>query len=744
MKYINREYGFEGRPPFFKGYTEIKSKGPSKDLFIYPEREYVSYGLHYSQPNGVLLSGKLGTVWGAKITYQRLGKWVEDKDFLNDIGNFFAANKDGNFAYFNHGDITASFTHYSQNKLVMLISGMSKVKVRVEFFPIAPKTVILNEENGEFIKGQANERAVIPGNIKINDFDMEIRDRYEIEFTEGDSRKEYFLAKGYFPAANVINNGSSIIYEYNLDSQFSRVMLFLAIGDKDIYDNIPDLEELNNGTSKTELVFTAEKIAGSGVLGENISNAISRSIWNKIYDPFLARTLFIENRNKCNEFYSYDSTELATGALIQTLIGEYDNAEKQLEICIKDKILGAITAWILFCRTRNHNLLAKFLPQLLEEVDLEGTLVKADKMTLREIAYKQTESPLKDIKNEDIYSLDMSCYKLISLDILCRMAEVTNHKAYKKIHQSKQALKYAINNTFFNEKLGLYMDRFLSGEFVSVYGSNSFLPLIAGAVDDIDRLERVILNLKDPNKFGGEYMVSSLVKSHPLYGKKAVNNYGKEIYPFESYRGMIVPLFNYLIYLGLKRYGVSETESAVAKSSAKMYGDILKKYNITPNFYLPTKRLKSKNSIDNSLSGNLLGLIGMTEMIDVEYFRDDMRASLCFGTLTEGDHRLANINILGHKFSISISDSETSLLCDDEEFFRGNGGKFIVRQFVENEWGAEFIIYSKEDITLDISLPALAKKDKKTNYIFNVEKGKFKVVIDKNNEVKPAKLQFNT
>lgn len=744
MKYINREYGFEGRPPFFRGYTEIKSKGPSKNLFKYPSKEYASYGLHYSQPNGALLCGKLGTIWGVKVTYQRLGKWVEAKDFLNDIGNFFAANKNGNFAYFNHGDITASFMKYSQNKLVMLISGMSKVKVRLEFYPIAPKNALIKEENGELIKGQANERAVIPGTIKLNDFNMEIRDRYEVEFTSTASRKEYFLAKGYFPAASVINNGSSIVYEYNLDSQFSRIMFFLAIGDKYIYNNLPDIEELNEGTSKTELVFTTEKIAGSGILGENISSAISRSVWHKIYDPYLQRALFVEDRNKCSDYYSYDSTELATGALIQALIGEYQTGMEQLEICVKDKILGAITAWIFFCRTRNHKIIDTALPKLIECTPLDGKLIKADKMTLREIAYKQMESPLKDIKNDDIYSLDMSCYKLIALDIMCRMALITDNKMYKKIYNAKQTLKKAINQTLFNEKLGLYMDRYLNGDFVSIYGANCFLPLAAGAVDDIDRLERVILNLKDPKKFGGDFMVSTLVKSHPLYGKKAVNNYGKEIYPYENYRGMIVPVLNYLIFTGLKRYGVSETESALAKSSAILYSNILKRYNITPNYYLPSKRLKSKNSVDNSLSGNLMGLIGMSEMIDVEYFRNDMRAAISFGTLIEGDHRLANAYILGHKFSISISDSETSLLCDEEEFFKGNGGKFIVRQFVENETGAEFIIYSKEDITLNITLPALAKKDKKANYIFNVEKGKFKVVIDKNNEVKPAKLQFNT
>ena len=72
--------------------------------------------------------------------------------------------------------------------------------------------------------------------------------------------------------------------------------------------------------------------------------------------------------------------------------------------------------------------------------------------------------------------------------------------------------------------------------------------------------------------------------------------------------------------------------------------------------------------VEHSLSGNLMGLMGMTEMLDVEYFRDDMKTALMFGTLAEGNHRLANIKIVGRKFSINISDQETSVMIDDEEF----------------------------------------------------------------------------
>lgn len=745
MRYINKEYGFEGRPPFFKEYSEIKSKGPSKAEFRYPNKEHVGYGLHYAHPNAAILTGKLGSIWGVKILYQKYGKWVETKDFLEDIGNFFAAKRDGSFAYFNHGDITASFTKYSQNKLVLLISAMTKVKVKLEFFAVAPKEVVFSEEEDQLIKAVAKERAVIPGNIELLDYDMMIKDRYEVEFTENDSRQEYFVAKGYCAPSSVTKNGNnSIIYEYTLDEHFSRIMFFLAVGDEEIFNAFPSIDELNDGTSKTELIFTAERIVGSGILGENVSNAISRSVWQKIYDPYLQMPLFIESRVGCNDYYSYDSTKLAVGALIQTFMGEYKGAINQLRVCIKDKILGALTAWIIFCRTRNKKVIEEFLPKLLEVNQIDGELIKTDGISLREIAYKQKNSPLKDIDTSALYSLDMNCYKLISLDIMHRMAIILKHPLKDKLINAKKDLKKSINYVLFNDRLGLYMDRYLSGEFVPIFGINSFLPLIAGVIDDADRLEKAMLILRDTKKFGGDYMIPTLVKSHPLYGKKSINRNNKEVMPYEGYRGMVSPLLNFLVYFGLKRYGVSELQSKVAKSSTRMYAEILKKYNMVPNFYAPIKNTKCKGCLAQSLSGNLLAFIGMTELIDVEYFRDDMKVALSFGTLVEGANRLANMPLLGKEFSIKKSDKQTTLSCNGEEFFKGSGGRFIVRHFTEKKQGAEFIIFAEDDITLNITLPALVKSEKRTNYLFNMQKGKYKVIIDKNSQIKPTRLQFNT
>ncbi len=741
MKYINREYGFEGRPPFFKGYFEKKSKGPSADNFRYPENACAGFGLDAASPNGVLLAGKLGTVWQAKISYQRLGKWVEAPEFLANPGNFFAANKDGKFSYFHHGDITASVINYSASKLVLVISGMTKVKVRVDFYPMYPSNAEIKSKDNVII-GESPERAVVQGVTRLTDDDMIIKDRYEVEFDESSARKEYFMAKSYVEPLSVSQSGNMISYEYYLDTQISRLMFFFAVGDIGIFEDIPSIDELNYGTSKAELMFTTERIAGSGALGGNISNAISNSVWHRVYDPYLFMPVLVEDREKCHKLFSYDPTKCAIGALIYTLMGEYDSAYKQLNICVNDKILGALAAWMLYCRTRNPKIIAEFLPRIGENFVLDSKLVEADKITMNEIAYKQNNSPFKDIVSGAVYSLDMSCYKLLALEVLANMCEISQNKAAEKLRQAHKQLKTDINKILFNEKLGLYMDRYLSGEFVPLYGANSFLPLVAGAVDDVGRLEKLMLSLKDTKKFGGDFMVATLAKCHPLFGRKVIDDAGDEIPPYESYRGMISPLMNFLIYMGLKRYGVSEIQGQLAYRSAKQYADVMERFGVTPDYYLPVKKQLGRNIVLHSLSGNLMGFIGMSEMLDVEYFREDMRPALSFGTLVEGDHRLANVELLGRTLSVTVADQETSLFVDGEELFKGSGSKFVVRHFIENDSGAEFVIYTSSELTIKMSLPVFLK-DNRRDFTFNLQKGKYKVIIDKNNQVLPTKLQFN-
>ena len=71
----------------------------------------------------------------------------------------------------------------------------------------------------------------------------------------------------------------------------------------------------------------------------------------------------------------------------------------------------------------------------------------------------------------------------------------------------------------------------------------------------------------------------------------------------------------------------------------------------------------------------------------------------------------------------------TILMVDNVKLFKGEGGKFVVRNFIETKTGCEFLIDARANITVNLSVPD--KTDKKvTKYFFIVPYGKSKVVAE--------------
>ena len=138
--------------------------------------------------------------------------------------------------------------------------------------------------------------------------------------------------------------------------------------------------------------------------------------------------------------------------------------------------------------------------------------------------------------------------------------------------------------------------------------------------------------------------------------------------------------------------------------------------------------MKSKKYL--SANGNMLALIGMQELIDLEYFRNDLKTeSLRFGTFVEGNNSLSNVRFHSRSYSIDVNDMSTILMVDNVKLFKGEGGKFVVRNFIETKTGCEFLIDARANITVNLSVPD--KTDKKvTKYFFIVPYGKSKVVAE--------------
>lgn len=307
------------------------------------------------------------------------------------------------------------------------------------------------------------------------------------------------------------------------------------------------------------------------------------------------------------------------------------------------------------------------------------------------------------------------------------MSGLTNEERYAK---ARRDLVQVINDIFWNDEEGIYMERYVTGQWAHSYGANSFYPLIAGAVDTPQKLGALICNLTDTARFWGNYIIPTLSINNREYGQKGKpTNNGHRNPPFLQYRGSIVPYVNYIIYHGLCRYGLDEIAGMVAYKSARLWqnneNDNVENYSL----YLPNgKRYKSKEYL--SAHGNMLAMIGLQELLDLEYFRPDLKTnSLRFGTFVEGNHSLSNLRMLGRSYSIEVNDLQTTLIVDDVSIFRGEGGKFVVRNFLDSSGGCEFMIDAHANVTVHLNMPCDDKKST-VKYFFIVPVGRSKVVAD--------------
>ena len=76
-----------------------------------------------------------------------------------------------------------------------------------------------------------------------------------------------------------------------------------------------------------------------------------------------------------------------------------------------------------------------------------------------------------------------------------------------------------------------------------------------------------------------------------------------------------------------------------------------------------------------------------------------------------------------------MNDLQTTLIVDDVSIFRGEGGKFVVRNFLDSSGGCEFMIDAHANVTVHLNMPCDDKKST-VKYFFIVPVGRSKVVAD--------------
>jgi len=374
------------------------------------------------------------------------------------------------------------------------------------------------------------------------------------------------------------------------------VYIYAAVGDEKIFStDIPRMDKVIKQIETAELRYGVNKTMGTGVLGAPAERMFNSVLWSRIYYPYLLTEIYSPQRSVLTGYFDIKGLEENCCAVLGCLTG-IDKAVNQLVYTVEDKVMALLAVWHVYAHATEKSDMLKLYKKLakLYPPDPNPIVCGSDK---KEVAYKWHDSPLKEKYNTmQMYSLDLTSLKLLAFDILeriCCMFSLSDENKYAK---ARRDLVQVVNDIFWNDEEGIYMERYVTGQWATGYGANSFYPLIAGAVDTPRRLGALVNTLTDPMRFWGNYIIPTLSINNREYGVKGKpTNNGHRTPPYLQYRGSIVPYVNYIIYHGLTRYGLDEIAGMVAYKSAKLWqnneNDNVENYSL----YLPNgKRYKSK------------------------------------------------------------------------------------------------------------------------------------------------------
>jgi putative isomerase len=166
--------------------------------------------------------------------------------------------------------------------------------------------------------------------------------------------------------------------------------------------------------------------------------------------------------------------------------------------------------------------------------------------------------------DESMHTLDMEDVGLNSLLVweaerLARIARELGRDDAEELTHRGEALAALIRDRLWDDERGVFANRLWGGPFARSLAPTSFYPMTAGVATP-EQAERMVReHLLDPARFGGDWPVAGTPHDDPA---AAENVY---------WRGRAWPPFNYLVFLGLRRYGFAAEAHTLAERSRAMF-----------------------------------------------------------------------------------------------------------------------------------------------------------------------------
>ena len=246
---------------------------------------------------------------------------------------------------------------------------------------------------------------------------------------------------------------------------------------------------------------------------------------------------------------------------------------------------GALVAWQLYQRTGERSLLAASYDALARnqrwwrehrDPDAFG-LLSCGTSDVGEGLYKGTHFAARNETGMDnsathdeavydpitrtlsTFDLGLNCAAALDAEMLSKMAKVLGKEDdAREFAAIAERCRKLISENLWDESRNIFANRQRQGGFVRSLSPTSFYPLLCGAATP-EQAEKLLRHLSDETTFGGDYVLPNATRDDPAF---ADNVY---------WRGRIWPNVNYMVWLGLRRYGFAAEASRLARQSYKLF-----------------------------------------------------------------------------------------------------------------------------------------------------------------------------
>jgi hypothetical protein len=273
---------------------------------------------------------------------------------------------------------------------------------------------------------------------------------------------------------------------------------------------------------------------------------------------------------------------------------------------------------------------------------------------------------LDDVGLNSLYALDSEC--------LAKIAEILGQEDDgRRFTADYERIKSAMRQELWNEKDGIYENRYWDGHLSTRLSPTNLYPMLAGVATHEQAKRMVKEHLLNPKEFWGKYVIPTISRNDAAFEDQYY------------WRGDIWGPTNYLVYEGLNRYGEDEVALQFAEKSYDLFMDDWHANQHTNEQYYAWGG--SAGGDKHYSWGALLCLIPMEQYLD-ETPWDGLR----FGALNPhatGD--LSNISWNHHRYDVTIGPDRTVVQRDGEVRFDANAG-VVLRDYKSDSNGLSFTI----------------------------------------------------